>query len=193
MTKIKCDLSGLPLLGIHFMGRVTDVITPARTADSQAVSLDMEAGNKLIELTRRFKEQFRNEIAARDDIMRGPDPVTEFTRRSLQSDKAMLHLLFQLMAEAQKYVEPTGLSLNDQLLWYRAAEFADKVLLWSNKNGMPGDHGLPTFRLCQKCGTFYARFSDRGAVKSRRHCQNCGKRTNHVFLEMRLFVGGGRP
>ena len=41
MTKIKCDLSGLPLLGIHFMGRVTDVITPARTADSQAVSLDM--------------------------------------------------------------------------------------------------------------------------------------------------------
>ena len=114
-------------------------------------SLDMEAGDKLLELARRVNEQLRNELAARDDIMRGPDPVTEFARRRLQSDKAVLYLLFQLMADAQRYVEPTGLSLNDQLLWYRAAEFADKVLLWSNKNGMPGDHGLPTFRLCQKC------------------------------------------
>ena len=183
MTKIKCDLSGLPLLNIRF---VIKVITQVRTADSHAFSLDMEAGSKLLELARRVNEQLRNELATHDDIMRGPDPVTEFARRRLQSDKAVLYLLFQLMADAQKYVEPTGLSLNDQLLWYRAAEFADKVLLWSNKNGMPGDHGLPTFRRCQKCSTFYARFSDRGAVKSRRHCQNCGKRANHVFLEMHI-------
>ena len=34
MTKIKCDLSGLPLLNIRF---VIKVITQVRTADSHAV------------------------------------------------------------------------------------------------------------------------------------------------------------
>ena len=81
MTKIQCDLSGVPILDARFVIKVMDAITQARNTDSQAVSLDPDAGAKLLNLSFRFLGQFMGNRDARNDIMQGPDPAKEFCKK----------------------------------------------------------------------------------------------------------------
>ena len=192
MTKIQCDLSGVPILDARFVIKVVDAITQARNTDSQAVSLDADTGAKLIDLCLYFGVRFRGDIDARDDIMQGPDPAKEFAKRDFQSDLAMLHMMFQIIAGMRKYVEPTGLSSVDQMLWDRAAESSRKVQQWSAKGGMAEDHGLPAILFCTSCRTFFAH-SKKGVQSGIMDCRKCGTKTNHVRLEERYAAGVDQP
>ena len=158
MTKIQCNLTGLSLLDTEFVVRVVNAVTHARNTDSQVVSPDTDAGDKLFNLSRRLRGQFMEHVDATNEIKRGPDPEKEFEQRGFQSDLAMVYLFCQLMVEMQKYVEPTGLSKDDQMLWDRSGDLAGKVLQWSAKRGLAEDYGIPIILFCGNCNLFSAHF-----------------------------------
>ena len=174
MTKIQCNMSGRSLLDPHFVLRVMNALTQARSADSQAVSLDADAGAKLFNLCFRLLGQFGENTVAKKDF---------------QSDLAMLHLMFQIMAEMQKYAELVGLSKDDQQLWDGAAGVASKVLHWSAKGEMAEDHGLPAILFCTSCRTFVAN-SKEDVQSGIMDCRECGTDTNQIRLEERYTAGG---
>ena len=173
MTKIQCDMSGRSLLDPHFVIRVMYALEQAHRADSKAVPLDGDAGVKLFNLGIRILAQFAENTAERKDF---------------QSDLAILHLMFQIMAEMQKYVELVGLSQDDQRLWDDAAGVASKVLHWSARGGMAEDHGLPAILFCTSC-LIFSTDSKEGAQSGIMDCRKCGKKTDHMRLDGRHARG----
>ena len=97
------------------------------------------------------------------------------------------------MAEMQKYVEPTGLSKADQMLWDRTAEFAGKVLQWSTRGGMAEEHGIPAILFCDNCDALSAHFNKRVAQSMHMSCRKCGAKTDHIRIEYRYVPRGDRP
>ena len=193
MTKIQCDMSGLSLVDMRFVVRVTDAVMQARSTDSQAVSMDDQRIITILKHCLHFRRQFEENMNELHAILQSGDPANEMARKGLQTDLAMVYLTCKLISEMQEFIEPVGLSKDDQLFWDGAAEFEREVLQWSARGGRAENHNFPVVLFCSACRIMSVLFGTR-VVRSRyMSCRKCGERTSHWRIEHRYAPEGVKP